>query len=103
MVETTNKFHQLEYDLMQNLPQQTANKLANFAITESFPWIVEAKEKISKMCQENMAGPEELLQQYKKYEYLLNIDRKQLINDLLNKPITEENKLSKVPLQEIRQ
>jgi len=54
------------------------------------------------MCHENMVGPEELLVQYKKYEYLLNIDRKQLINDLLNKPITEENKVSKVSLQEIR-
>jgi len=26
MVETTNKFYQLEYDLMQNLPHQTATK-----------------------------------------------------------------------------
>jgi len=50
-----------------------------------------------------MAGPIEVLNQYKKYEYLLNIDRKQLINDLLNKPITEENKESKASMQEIRQ
>lgn len=50
MVDTTNKFYQLEYDLMQNLPRTTPQKNPNFSMTEDFPWIIEAKAKISAMC-----------------------------------------------------
>lgn len=102
MVDTTNKFYQLEYDLMQNLPHQTTTKTANFSITEEFPWIIEAKAKIAKMCQENMAGPNELLAKFSKYEYLLNVDRKQLVNEIFNKVITEGEPSEKIPLHEIR-
>jgi hypothetical protein len=34
------------------------------------------------MFDNNVAGPNELLERYKKYEYILNVDKKELINDL---------------------
>lgn len=36
------------------------------------------------MFNENIVGPHELLEKYKKYEYILNVDSKQLIKDLFN-------------------
>lgn len=50
-----------------------------------------------------MTGPNELLAKFAKYEYLLNIDRKQLLNELFNKTPTEEDPNIKVSLNEIRQ
>ena len=49
------------------------------------------------MFEENIVGPNELLQQYKKYEYILNVDRKQLIKELFQGPE------GKVPLAELRE
>lgn len=36
-----------------------------------------------------MIGPIELLEKFKKYEYLLNIDKKTLVNDMFNRPEVE--------------
>jgi hypothetical protein len=36
------------------------------------------------MFNENIVGPLDLLEKYKKYEYILNVDSKQLIKDLFN-------------------
>lgn len=36
------------------------------------------------MFNDNIVGPLELLEKYKKYEYILNVDSKQLIKDLFN-------------------
>jgi hypothetical protein len=36
------------------------------------------------MFEENIVGPLELLNKYKQYEYILNVDKKQLVKELLN-------------------
>ena len=46
-------------------------------------------------------APTALLDQYKKYEYVLNVDKKRLIKDLFHKPITEENTDEKAPYEVI--
>lgn len=84
IVGTTNKFQILETDLMQNLPREEKDKRANFAINDEFPWVVDAKQKIQSMAESNMVGPMALLQQYKKYEFLLNVDEKAVKKDLFN-------------------
>jgi phosphoglycerol transferase MdoB-like AlkP superfamily enzyme len=61
IVGTTNKFQILETDLMQNLPRSEADKRANFSITEEFPWVVDAKQKIVTMTEANMIAPLQLL------------------------------------------
>ena len=38
--------------------------------------------KIEGMFAENILGPLELLEKYKQYEYILNVDRKNLIKEL---------------------
>jgi hypothetical protein len=54
------------------------------------------------MIGENIEGPTELLERYKKYEYILNIDKKKQINDLF-KAVNEETKEQcKVPLEDIK-
>lgn len=68
----------------------------NFPIDMTNPWIVEADKEITQMCQENIVYPTELLNSYKKYEHLLNVDRKKLIQELFD---GEEKK----PLDEIRE
>jgi hypothetical protein len=73
VVTSTNKVCNLEDDLMPFLQKE---KLPNFPITEEFPWIVEANERIDMMFEENIVGPNELLERYKQYEYILNVDRK---------------------------
>lgn len=47
------------------------------------------------MFQENIKGPMELLEKYKKYEYILNIDRKKLMKELFGE--------NKAPLEELRE
>ena len=53
------------------------------------------------MFKENVIAPTELLDQYKKYEYILNVDKKRLLKDLFNRPITEENTEEKASFEEI--
>ena len=53
------------------------------------------------MFKENQVAPHALLDQYKKYEYILNVDKKKLIKDLFNKPITEDNEKEKADYAEI--
>jgi hypothetical protein len=48
------------------------------------------------MINENIKGPIELMEKYKKYEYLLNVDKKQLIKALFAKG-------EKAPLERLRQ
>ena len=50
---------------------------------------------IEEMFQENIVGPLELLDKYKKYEYILNVDRKQLIKSLFGE--------EKAPLNVLRE
>jgi len=51
------------------------------------------------MIGENIEGPNELLERYKKYEYILNIDKKKQINDLFKAVDEETKEVSKVPLE----
>ena len=81
IVASTNKVCNLEDDLMPFLQKE---KQPNFPITEDFPWVVDALAKIQSMFQENIVGPNELLEKYKQYEYILNVDRKQLIKTCLD-------------------
>jgi hypothetical protein len=54
IVTSTNKVSNLEDDLMPFLQKE---KQPNFPITEEFPWVVEAKEQIQAMFNENIVGP----------------------------------------------
>lgn len=92
VVTSTNKVCNLEDDLMPFLQKE---KQPNFPITDQFPWIVDAVEKIDEMFQENIVGPLELLEKYKQYEYILNVDRKLLIKELFGE--------TKAPLKELRE
>lgn len=79
IVASTNKVSNLEDDLMPFLQKE---KQPNFPITDTFPWVVEAVKKIENMFNENIVGPIELLEKYKQYEYILNVDKKNLIKEL---------------------
>jgi hypothetical protein len=52
------------------------------------------------MLKENMIAPCALLDQYKKFEFVLNVDRKELIDSLFNVPDAPYNK---VPLEAIKE
>lgn len=93
IVNSTNEINNLETNLM---PFMKFDDHPNFKITMESPWIVEADQKITQMCEENIVYPTELLNSYKQYEHLLNVDRKKLIQDLFE---GEEKK----PLEEIRE
>ncbi len=47
------------------------------------------------MIEENIKGPMELLDKYKAYEYILNVDKKELIQSLFGE--------QKAPLEELRE
>jgi len=79
IVSSTNKVSNLEDDLMPFLQKE---KQPNFPITEDFPWVVDAMKKIDAMFAENIVGPLQLLEKYKQYEYILNVDKKALIKEL---------------------
>lgn len=80
MVKSTNDFKNLEKDLMPFLTNITSKP--NFELTPEFPWVADALTKIDEMFQENTIEPEALLKEYKKYEYVLNVKKKKLVNDL---------------------
>ena len=98
MRKTTNEFLCLEKDLVTflNLPDRSS-----FELTSDFVWIKDAQAQIKEMFKENQQAPHALLEQYKKYEYILNVDKKKLIKDLFNKPITEDNPKEKADYAEI--
>jgi hypothetical protein len=72
IIESTNTVNNLESDLMSSLQQPRS---PNFAIDLKFPWMSDAAQKITAMFNENIVEPLEILAQYKKYEYLLNVER----------------------------
>lgn len=80
IVASTNKVRILEDDLMPFLQKEI--KTPNFHLTEEFEWVVDAKNAIDEMINENIKGPIELLEKYKKYEYILNVDKKALLKEL---------------------
>ena len=48
-----------------------------------------------------MVAPLALLDQYKKYEYILNVNKKRLLKDLFDRTITEENTEKKATFETI--
>ena len=95
MIKSTNQINDLESDLMPFLQKLG---FPNFKIDKDFSWIKEALEKLNFMLDNNVGGPNALLEEYKKYEYILNVDKKALIDDLFK---CGENKDEKKPLEEI--
>lgn len=55
---------------------------------------------MQQLIEENIGGPNELLESYKKYEYILNVDKKQMIDELFK---SGEKKDTKVALPLIRE
>ena len=98
MRKTTNDFVCLEKDLVTflNLEDQPS-----FELSQDFIWLQEARQQIQAIYKENQVAPTALLDQYKKYEYILNVKKTSLIKELFNRPITEENKEKKAPYEEI--
>ena len=93
IVTSTNKVCNLEDDLMPFLQKE---RTPNFPIDENFEWCIDAKSKIEEIIEENIKGPLELLEKYKQYEYILNVDKKALLKELFNGD-------EKAPLNEIRE
>lgn len=105
IVASNNEFLTLEAEMFRFLKME---ERPNFAIPTSdeelraadLYWIVEAKQAISKMVKENMVGPQALLDEYKKYEFVLNVDSDELLESLFNVP---GNLYDKAPIEDIRE
>jgi hypothetical protein len=81
IIKSTNSVNDLESDLIPFIYKQG---YPNFAIDHEFPWIKDASEKLADMIDSNVSGPENLINEYKKYEYILNVDKNALIEDLFH-------------------
>jgi hypothetical protein len=79
IIKSTNMVNNLESDLMPFLQKEG---VPNFLISHEFPWIADAADKLKQMIVNNITDPNGLLKKYKKYEYVLNVDKKALIDDL---------------------
>ena len=86
----------LESNLMPFLQKEVK---PNFKMDHNFPWIQDAIKKLDTMILENVGGPNELFEKYKKYEYLLNVEKSKLINELFK---GGEDGKQKKPLGEIK-
>jgi len=89
--ESTNAVLTFENDLMTFLELQPS---PTFRLTPDFAWVADALQDIEKMIAENIIDPERLLDQYKKYEYVLNVDKGKLTKELFEfvPPVVEEVK-----------
>ena len=90
--ESTNAVLTFENDLMTFLELTPS---PTFRLTRDFSWVADALQDIEKMIAENVIDPERLLDQYKKYEYVLNVDKGKLTKELFEfvPPIVEEVKV----------
>lgn len=96
IIASTNNVNNLESDLMPFLQKEGKS---NFKIDSNFPWIADATAKLDQMISQNLEGPENLIQSFKKYEDILNVDKKALIDDLFKGG--EDGK--KKPLEDIEE
>ena len=87
LIESVNKVSILEHGLM---PFLQTNEQPNFELTEEFPWFQDALHQVTEMIEENIKGPMELLEKYKKYEYILVTKKQKKISDLFEGGIEEE-------------
>ena len=97
IIESTNQINDLESDLMPFLQKQGQS---NFKIDSNFPWIKEATEKLNSLFTDNSPQPAELLENFKKFEYIMNINKKDMVDSLFKKG---ENKEEKATLAEIKE
>ena len=93
VITSTNAVNNLETDLMPFLQKKP---VTNFPIDHDFPWISDATIALDELIMANVDGPNKLLEQFKEYEYIPNVNEKQLIKDLFKggenggkKPINE--------------
>ena len=100
MRTTTNGFLSLEKDLVTFL---NLEERASFYLEPEFPWLVNAREKIERIYEENIVEPEALLAKYKKFEFVLNVDKKALINNLFKREGDTARGENKAPYEEIRE
>lgn len=54
------------------MPFLEKDEKSNFKIDESNQWIQDAIKNLNKLISENLSGPNELLERYKKFEYVLH-------------------------------
>lgn len=97
IITSTNQINDLESDLMPFLAKEG---YPNFKIDHEFPWIKQATEQLTSLFDENSPKPTELLENFKKYEYIMNTDRKEMVENLFK---LGENKDEKAPLAEIKE
>lgn len=69
IIQSTNNVKSLESDLMPFLEMP---KQSNFEIDGNNHWIQDAIKNLNKLISENLSGPNELLERYKKFEYVLH-------------------------------
>jgi len=100
IVNSTNAVTDLESDLMKSL---MGDKKPNFPIDQEFPWCKDAMAKIQSMFDENIKEPLAILEKYKQYEYLLNVNKNELIDSLFHNKerAAEEGGSEKATLEEI--
>jgi dynein heavy chain, axonemal len=100
IIQSTNKVNDLESDLMKSL-QGTSQP--NFPIDEKFSWVKDAQAQIEQMFEENIKEPISILGMYQEYEYLLNVNKNELVESLFNNKElkTEENDSGKADIKEI--
>jgi hypothetical protein len=96
IIKSTNNINDLESDLMPFLQKQGK---PNFKINSDFAWIKDANSKLSELIDDNISTPNELLDSYKEYEYIMNVDKREMVDNLFK---TGPNKDEKVSLQEIK-
>jgi hypothetical protein len=85
IITSTNDIHILEDELMpfiNNNPDDP--KKPNFELSQENAWIVEAKENLAEILKEELQGPKELMEKYKKFEYVLNEKKRDLSKQLIN-------------------
>lgn len=72
----------------------------NFKIDSDFPWIKEANVSLKDLFEENSPEPKSLLESFQQFEYVMNTDKKELIDELFKRG---ENRDEKAPLEEIKE
>lgn len=83
------------------MPFLDKKQQSNFKIDDSNQWIQDAIKNLNMLISQNLSGPDELLERYKKYEYVLHENKnvKELIKNLFEGGENGEKKT----LEEIRE
>jgi hypothetical protein len=71
--EATNSFIRLEKDLVTFLPIEP---MPAFELQQDFCWLQDASQNLEDLYKVNCIGPNQLLESYKKFEDVINTDKK---------------------------